>query len=143
MANRRDHDHISASYFRVEIAGVEVGAFTAIDGLELSIDVIEFADGSDLTVRKRPGRVRYPNIVLRRGYTNSDELWNWIEAGAQGRVERRSGSIILLEEDGTELSRYNIHEGWPCRWKLGPWDARAAATVIEELEIAVERIERG
>jgi phage tail-like protein len=143
MANHRAHDHFTGTMFRIEIEGVTQGAFTAVDGLEVTVDVVTYADGSDLLVRKRPGRVRYGNIVLRRGFVNSQELWNWFKAVADGSVQRRAGSIILGADDGSEVLRYNFFEGWPCRWKSFSLDASVSEALVEELEIVVERIERG
>jgi phage tail-like protein len=143
MPNRRPHDHISGSLFRVEIEGVTQAAFRSVSGLEVAVDVVEYADGNDLRVRKRPGRIRYGNIVLKRGFLNTTELWQWFRAVADGKIERRSGSIILAADDGSEITRYNFFEGWPCRWKSFSLDAAASDTVVEEIELAVERIERG
>jgi phage tail-like protein len=129
--------------FRVEIEGVTQAAFTAVEGLEVSVDVVYFADGSDVIARKRPGRARYGNIVFKRGFVNSPDLWDWFHAVLDGRIERRNGSIILLADDANELMRYNFYDGWPCRWKSFTLDATVSDTLVEELEIAVERIERG
>lgn len=142
MPNRRPHDHFTGALFRIEIEGVTQGAFTAVEGLEVNVDVVNYMDGSDLIVRKRPGRVRYGNIVLKRGFLETTELWDWFRAVADGRVERKSGSIILSADDGSEVLRYNFFEGWPCRWKSFALDAAASDSLIEELEIAVEKVER-
>ena len=88
--NRRSFDHIGNYNFKVEIEGVTQGAFTEVSGLESTTEVIEFQDGDDLVLRKRPGRTKYANIVLKRGYTNNDELWNWRKAVIDGRVERKA-----------------------------------------------------
>ncbi len=144
MPNRRPHDHLVNSRFRIEIEGVTSGEFFAVDGLEATTEVVRFVDGGDLRTRKRPGRSTFSNIVLRRGYTNSTELWKWYKAVLDGKIERKAGSIIVCGDDGSEILRYNFFEGWPCRWKsmelnaLGP-----TASLIEEIEIAVEWIERG
>jgi phage tail-like protein len=79
--------------------------------------------------------------VLKRGYVATSELWNWFRQVVIGRVERRSGSIILLADDASEILRYNFYEGWPCRWKSFDMSALQSGTMVEELEIAVERIE--
>ena len=143
MPNRRPFDHLVSSKFKVEIEGVTVGAFTAFEGIEVETDVVTFDDGNDLLMRKRPGRTNYKNLVLKRGYINTDELWNWYKAVLDGKLERRSGSIISLADDGTEIVRYNFFEGWPCRWKGFEFDASKKGTLVEELEIAVEKVERG
>lgn len=142
MPNRRPHDHFTGALFRIEIEGVTQGAFTAVEGLEVTVDVVTYMDGGDLIVRKRPGRVRYGNIVLKRGLLESTELWDWFRAVVNGAVERKSGSIILTADDRSEVLRYNFFEGWPCRWKSFALDAAASDSLIEELEIAVEKVER-
>lgn len=145
MSNRRNFDHLKSFRFAIEIEGVTQGAFSQCDGLQARIDVIEACDGNDrdVSVRKLPGRVRYDNIVLRRGYTASEELWTWFKRAADGNVERKSGSVIVLDDDRTEVLRYNFFEAWPCRWKNLQLDANQSGTLVEELEIAVEKIERG
>ncbi len=143
MPNRRDFDHIGNFNFKVEIEGVTQGAFSYVEGVESTTEIVEFKDGEDIIVRKRPGRTWYSNIILGRGFTNSEELWNWRKAVINGKVERKAGSIILSGDDGSEIMRYNFFEGWPCRWSWGPLDGMDNGTAVEELEIAVEKIERG
>lgn len=144
MSNRRPTDHLINFRFAIEIEGVTQAAFASCSGLEVEIDVIEFADGNERNsgARKLPGRVHYRNIVLRRGHTNGSDLWNWFKSVTDGVVERRAGSIIVLEADRSEVMRYNFFEAWPCRWKSLELDASQSGGLIEELEIAVERIER-
>lgn len=143
MPNSRSFDHRLASNFKVEIEGVTVGAFAAMSGLECTTEVVRYANGSDIINRKRPGRTNYANIVLKRGYVNTDELWEWYKKVIDGRIERKAGSVILCGDDGSEIMRYNFFEAWPCRWKSFEMDAAGSEVLVEELEIAVERIERG
>lgn len=143
MPNSRSFDHRFNGRFKIEIEGVTQGAFAACDGLEARVDVVDFNDGDDGLARKRPGRARYANIVLRRGLTNNIELWNWFKSVLDGHVERKAGSIILCNDAGDEVFRYNFYEGWPCRWKSLELNAEQPGTLVEELEIAVEKIEHG
>lgn len=144
MPNRREFDHIGNFNFKVEINGVTVAAFQEVGGLEVTTEVIEYQDGDDLSVRKRPGRTSYSNIILKRGYTATDELWQWMSETIDGTVERKSGSVVLFGDDAaTEIIRYNFFEAWPCRWKGFVLDGKGTDVAIEELELAVERIERG
>ena len=143
MPNSRSFDHRFNGKFKIEIEGVTQGAFAACDGLEARVDVVDFSDGDNLTARKRPGRARFANIVLRRGMVNNTELWNWFEVVTAGQIQRKAGSVIVCGDDGNELFRYNFFEGWPCRWKSLELDADKPGTLVEEIEIAVEKIERG
>lgn len=143
MPNSRSFDHRFNGKFKVEIEGVAVGAFSACEGLEARVDVVDFSDGEDLLVRKRPGRARYANIVLRRGTVNDTALWDWFKNVLDGKVERKVGSIIVLDDTAKEVLRYNFFEAWPCRWKSLDLDTREPGILVEEIEIAVEKIERG
>jgi phage tail-like protein len=143
MPNRRPTDHLFNGRFKIEIEGVTQGAFTQCDGLEARVDVVQFTDGDDARRRKRPGRSSVSNIVLRRGHVNNTELWNWFKACYDGKVERKAGSIIVCDDAGGEIFRYNFFEGWPCRWKSLELQADAPDSLVEEIEIAIEHFERG
>ncbi len=143
MPNRREFDHLVSSKFKIEISGVTVAAFTAFEGIESETEVIQFDDGDDLIVRKRPGRTHYSNLVLKRGYINTSELWDWYKLVIDGIIERRDGAIISLADDGSEIVRYNFYGAWPCKWKGFVFDANKRGTLFEEIEIAVEKVEKG
>ena len=136
--------------FLLEIQGIVsdnkviVGGFKSVSGMDSETEVIEFKQGNDLVVRKKPGRTTYANIVLERGYTATDDLWTWRKNIEDGKIDRRSGSVIVLDQDGTtEVARYNFYEGWPCKWNVPDMSADSSAMAIEKLEIAIEKVERG
>ena len=98
-----------------------VGGFKSVSGMDSETEIIEFKQGNDLIVRKKPGRTTYSNIVLERGYTATDDLWQWRKNIEDGKIDRRAGSIIILDQDGqTEVARYNFYEGWPTKWNVPP-----------------------
>jgi len=130
--------------FRLEIEGASVGAFKTVSGLESETEVIEYRDGTDPELtRKRPGRTKYSNIVLKRGYIGGkDPLYDWrsdIETGREFKT--KAGSVVILD-DTKEVGRYNFYEGWPCKWKGVSAVGNGSVIAIEEVELAVERIVR-
>jgi phage tail-like protein len=131
--------------FLVEIDGITRAGFRECSGLDSSSAVIEYREGSDrsLTSRKLPGMVSYPNVTLSRGVTDDAELWAWRDQAAQGSVVRRNGSIVLLDDTGTEKLRWNFREGWPARWSGPSFNATGGDIAIEQLEIAHEGLTRG
>jgi len=143
MPARRPHDHIGSYNFKVEIEGVTSGAFKAVEGLDSETEVVEYQDGDDIILRKRPGRTKYSNITLKRGYVDNDELWQWRKAVIEGKTERKSGSIILLDDAAQEVMRYNFFEAWPCKWKGFSLDGKGSDVNVEEIELAVEKMEKG
>jgi phage tail-like protein len=136
------HDPYKAFNFRVEIDGIARAAFREVSGLESETAVVEYRVGGEpTTVRKLPGLTKYANIVLRRGITQDAELWNWRQTVVQGNVDRRNGSIILLDDDGTELVRWNFFHGWIAKWEGPALNAQANEVAIETIEIAHEGLE--
>ena len=129
--------------FKVEISGVATGPFQSISGLESESEVIEFEDGNGTVSRKRPGRTTYSNITLRRGFTATDDLWLWRKNIEDGVIDRRSGSIILIDPAGNEIERFTFTEAWPVRYKTYEIEGDGKNTLVEEIEIVVEKIERG
>ncbi|NUN13935.1 MAG: phage tail protein [Myxococcales bacterium] len=143
MPNRRAFDHIGNFNFKVEIEGVTQGAFRNVEGLDSETEIVEYQNGDDIILRKRPGRTKYSNITLKRGYINNDELWQWRKKVIEGVIERKSGSVILCGDDGSEVMRYNFFEAWPCKWKGFSLDGKGTDVNVEEVELAVEKIEKG
>ena len=136
--------------FLLEIQGVVndnkiiVGGFKSMSGMDSETEIVEFKQGNDTVVRKKPGRTTYANIVLERGYTATDDLWQWRQNIENGKIDRRSGSIIILDQDGqTEVARYNFYEGWPCKWYVPDMNSDSSAMAIEKIEISCEKVERG
>ena len=102
MPNRRPFDHIGAFNFLLEIEGVTQGPVIHVSGLTARTDVVSYKDGSDIIVRHRPGRSRSDNIVVRRGYNNTEDFFDWYDKVRDGKIERRSGSVIITGDDASE-----------------------------------------
>jgi phage tail-like protein len=143
-------EELFGSYnFLLEISGITgeaktiVGGFKSVSGMDSETEVIEFKQGNDRVVRKKPGRTTYANIVLERGYTATDDLWTWRNNIEKGLIDRRSGSIIVLDQDlETEVARYNFYEAWPAKWYVPEMDSDSSNMAIEKIELATEKIER-
>lgn len=140
--NKHEGDYLPAHNFKLEIDGVVVAGFKEITGLETEVECIEFKDGSNATTQKRAGKVKYKNIILKRGQVSDDSLLKWFKTVVDGKTDRKSGSIIYLDREGKEVMRYNFFEAWPCRHKAPELNAHADNHIVEELEIVVEKVER-
>jgi phage tail-like protein len=113
--------------------------FAECSGLEATMTVDEYAEGGrNAGMLKFPGRVRHPNIKLRRGVTSSLDLWRWHEDFLRGRGRRRDGIIQLLNDSGDEVRSWRFQRGIPARWAGPPMNALGSQIALEELEIAHE-----
>lgn len=139
MARR---DPYGAFNFLVEIDGITVAGFSECSGLVAETAVIEYREGSDkVGVRKIPGLTRYANITLKRGLSASRDLWQWHRAVATGTVERRSGRIVVLDEDRNPGPSFRFVEGWPAKYEGPRLKATGNEVAIETLEIAHEGLD--
>jgi phage tail-like protein len=143
MGTAQRIDPIPNLNFLVEIDGITRAAFQTVSGFDSTIDVIEHREGGDnLTPRKLPGQTKHANIVLKWGLTADDELYRWHRDAVRGNLQRKNGSIILLDRAGREVVRWNFYNAWPSKWDGPDLNAEGNDVAIETLELAHEGIER-
>jgi phage tail-like protein len=141
MATSARQDPFGGYNFLIEIDGLPVARFTECLGVGSETDVIRYREGGDLHVRLIPGLTKYPPITLKRGITTDRSLWEWRQRVVDGQVDRRSGSIILLDAERRPVARWNFFEGWPSKWYGPDLNAQSSEVAIETLEIVHERLE--
>lgn len=143
MATAQRVDPFRNFNFLVEIDGITQAGFSECTGFEISTDPVEYREGGEnTTVRKLPGLTKYTNITLKWGLTDSRDLYDWYRAVVNGKIERKTGSIVVLDVDGKEKVRWNFKDGWPTKYNPADMNAKANEVAIETLEIAIEGIER-
>ncbi len=140
MASPRD-DPFASFNFLVEIDGVTKAGFSECSGITMETDPIEYRNGSeDITVRKLPGLRKYGNITLKRGFTKDGNLFKWRKTVLDGKTERHTGSITLLNEERKPSVRWNFREAWPRKLDGPSFNAKNNEVAIETLEIVVEDV---
>jgi phage tail-like protein len=143
MATGKRVDPYLNCNFLVEIDGITQAWFRECSGLDSSTDPVEYREGGENSaVRKLPGRTKYSDIVLKRGITDSDELWKWRKSVVDGKAERKNGSIVLLDDAGEEKLRWNFVKAWPSKWEGPSFNATANEVAVEGLTIAHEGVDR-
>jgi len=142
MAIKRN-DPYRGFNFLVEIDGITQAGFQEVSGLEASTDPVDYREGTDaIHVRKLPGLNKYAAITLKRGITDSDELWKWRQTVIDGKAERRNGSIVLRNESGEEKLRWNFKDAWPSKWSGPSLNATSTAVAVETLELTHEEVSK-
>jgi phage tail-like protein len=133
-------DPFAAHRFIVEIDGVR-SAFSEVSGLVSETDVIEYRTGADPIARKLPGLHKFGDITLKRGLTTDRSLWDWRSSVVEGQLQRRNGSIVLLDAAGNEKLRFIFTEAWPSKLDGPHLNARTNEIAIETLVIVHEGLE--
>ncbi len=129
--------------FRVEVEGIQQAGFSEASGFDASLDVVEYREGTDIiTPRKLPGLAKYGNISLKWGVTDSMDMYTWIEDCISGNVERKTLTIIAVDEEGGDVATWQVIEAWPTKYTAPDFNATASEVAIEVLELAHEGMTR-
>jgi|JFJP01.1.fsa_nt_gi phage tail-like protein len=140
-------DPLVAFNFGLEIMGVVEGFFTEVAGLGSETEVVEhkvMGPKGQQVVKKVPGRLKWDNITLKRGITANLDIWKWRKQVEQGDVQgaRKNGSIMMYDQEGKEVARWNFEGAWPAKVSGPQPKADSNDIGIEELTIVHAFIER-
>lgn len=143
MATGDRKDPFGSYNFRVELDGITRAGFRECSGLDSTQNPTDYREGTDpLTARKLPGLNTYSNITLQWGVTDDAELWAWRKSAMDGKVQRKHGSIVLLNDAGEEKVRWNFINAWPTKWTGPDFNASQDGVAIERLEIVHEGLSK-
>jgi phage tail-like protein len=146
MALQRKDPLVSFQY-AVEIQGKVSGYFTECSGLGSEHEVIDHkvvdAKGKEV-IQKIPGRLKWESIVLKRGITDTMDIWEWRKMVEDGDVDgaRANGSIVMMDQHLNAVARWNFENAWPVKVSGPSMKSDSNEIGIEELTIAHEYIRR-
>lgn len=131
--------------FRIEIDGIQTAGFSEATIPDSTTDPVEYREGTDPThQRKLSGLTKFGNISLKKGLTDSMELYNWHKQVTQtgAAKARKNISLILVDEEGSDKARWDIVEAWPTKYSPSGFSAKGNEVMIETLEIVHEGLSR-
>jgi phage tail-like protein len=131
--------------FLVEIDSIVQAGFSEATIPDTAQDPIEYREGNEPpTVRKIPGLIKYGNLTLKWGVTDSLELYQWRKLAEQGKMKdaRRNVAVIIQDEEGNPKARWEFSQAWPSKYDAPDLNAKGTDIAIETLEIAHEGMTR-
>ena len=134
----RESDPLVGFNFGLELQGTIAGYFTECSGIGSEHEIIEHKvvtpTGQEV-VQKIPGRLKWQDVTLKRGITDSMEIWDWRAIVEQGKMadSRKSCSIIMFDRNYEEVARWNFENAWPSK-VTGP------SVKADSNEIGVEEV---
>jgi phage tail-like protein len=129
-------------------------AFAECDGLEMTMDVKTIREGGNNGKQIRlTGPMNYSSLTLKRGMTETFDLWKWVEL-MQTNPETRANAtvVIFMTERKFEENRKNFKDEKkvkakfllsrcvPVKLKAPPLNAKDGGVAIEELQLAYESL---
>ena len=113
-------DPLVGFHFAVEVQGKVTGYFSEVSGLGSEQEVIEHKVVNEKgveVVMKIPGRLKWENIVLKRGITSDMQIWDWRKLVEDGHVgdARSDGSVTMYDQALTAVARWEFKRAWPVK----------------------------
>lgn len=140
----------TAFNFAVEIAVPGVAqricnaAFADCDGLEITMEVKTLRDGGNNgRLIRLAGPLSFSQVSLKRGMTDSTDLWDWFDAVLANPALRADADVVVLAPDRSERTRFTLERCLPVKLKAPALSAKDGMVAIEELGLAYERLSRG
>lgn len=131
--------------FKVQIEGIQIASFADATIPDSTTEAVPYREGTYPThERKLSGLTKYGTITLKKGLTDSMELYNWKkQVEDSGAIKaRKSMSLILIDEEGNEKAQWDIQDAWPTKYDSSDFSAKANEVVIESFEIVHEGVKR-
>jgi phage tail-like protein len=130
----------------VAVTGSQASAgFSEVSGLEATMEIENYdAGGFNNATLRFPGRIKWSNLVLKRGLlavsdpSDPSNFWAWLQGFLDGQGVRKDGTITLLDETQSPTLVWGWQRGLPMKWSGVALNALQSQVVIEQMEIAHE-----
>lgn len=132
------------SQFVFMVDQVTIGAFSEVSGLEIRAEVVTYNEGGQNGFAWQfPGRFTWPNITLKQGVINTDNLFQWVSktsgsgfASNGNKLTYCTGALQLRDSDDTTVLReWKFLHVFPVRWAGPRFALGSNEQANEELEI--------
>lgn len=126
-------------HFKVEVIGMTAQndtRFSDVGGLAVEIATEEAAEGGENRfVQKYPGRLKYPELVLKRGLLVKSEVFDWIRQCLESdEITPKNLDVKLLNEQHEPLVTWHVANAYPTKWAISDLSATGNTVVVETLQ---------
>jgi len=130
----------------IDVPGVSTkvcrAAFAECDGLDVTMEVKTIREGGNNGKQIRlTGPVGYGQLTLKRGMTDTFDLWTWLERVLTDPALRANAEVVVFAPDRvTERVRFILARCVPVKLKAPALNAKDGMVAVEELQLAYESL---
>lgn len=125
---------VTRQNFKISIDGLQDENFISFSDISSSSQAIEETGGADKFSKMHPGKIKYEPMTLVRTYNPKDSFFqNWEKEGKTKNV-----SIIFLDVDGQETSRFNLQKAAINGRTVSGGDSSAGSISTEQVTLVFE-----
>lgn len=130
--------------YKVLIDQKEEAGFSEVSAPDITSDPVEYREGNmaGKTPGKQPGILKYSNVTLKRGTTDSQVFVSWMKDIQDGKAPRKTVVITLMDDEMKEVASWQLEKAWPTKYTAPDFNATSNEIAIESLELVCEGISR-
>lgn len=136
-AAKSNADQVGELRFLVTLGNVTIGRFRECSGISVEVETKDYMEGGNNDwVHKLPTRVKYPNVVLKRGVTHESALLDWLEAAHTNYPKNfQEVTIELLGPGLVKVRAWTFMDAYPVKWTGPNLNAGSNQIATETLEM--------
>jgi phage tail-like protein len=130
-------DAVAELRFLVTLGSITIGRFRECTGIAVEVETKDYMEGGlNDYVHKLPTRVKYPNVVLKRGVTHESALLDWFnKTRADYPGNWQQVTIQLLGPAAVPVQSWQFMDAYPVKWTGPNLNASSNQIATETLEM--------
>jgi len=133
--------------FQVEISGIQIASFSEATIPDSTVETVDYREGTDPTYKRSfSGLTTYGKLSLKKGITDSMDLYNWhqlvAQKGSTAQGAQKNVSLILLDGGGVPKARWNVINAWPSKYESTGLNATSSDVMVETFELTLQYMTR-
>jgi phage tail-like protein len=130
-------DPVGELRFQVRLGSLNIGRFRECGGIAVEVETKDYMEGGvNDFVHKLPTRIKYPNVVLKRGVTHEAALLDWFYATRNDYPGQWQELTIQLNGPGGDKIRaWAFTNAYPVKWTGPTLNAGSNQIAVETLEM--------
>lgn len=146
-ASGRESDPLIGYQFELDLAGMVVGYFMDVSGIGSENEVVEHKvvdKAGREKVQMIPGRIKWERVVLKRGITDSMQMWDWRQMVVDGKIgeARKPVSIKMYDRNYELMAQWDLEFAWPSKISGPSIKSDGNEVALEELTLVHEGLSR-
>jgi phage tail-like protein len=132
-------DPVGELRFKVSLPSGSLGTFREVSGIGVEVETMDYPEGGNNEfVHRLPVRLKFQNVVLKRGITHQRALLDWFNQTRASGVEAKWGTVTvtLMGPRAEAVQTWSFKEAYPVKWTGPTLNASSNAIATETLEIA-------
>lgn len=128
--------------YKVLIDQTEEAGFSEVSAPGIPTDPMEYREGNMASKApgRQPGILKYFNVTLNRGTTQSQRFADWMRDIQSGKALRKTVVISLMDDEMKEAASWQLEKAWPTKCTASDFHDTSREVAIESLELVCEGI---